>query len=81
MPKRTGNYKPGPGRPKGVKVKPRASYARFPVQKNVRMSQEQLDHLLAKYGEVSEGVRALIDADMVAHETGSKLESEVSQNI
>lgn len=79
MAKRQGNYKPGPGRPKGSKGTPRAKYGKYPVQRCVRMTQEQLDHLMSKYGDASIGVRALIDADIAKESVVGTLGSEVSQ--
>lgn len=80
MAKRTGNYKAGPGRPKGSKNKPREPYGRFPVQRCIRMTQEQLDHLMTIYGDASVGVRALIDADMPPPHDENDSEGEVSHN-
>ena len=56
MAKRKGNYKPGPGRPKGTKI--------FPLRESIRLTEAQKQHLITKYGSVSFGIRALIDADM-----------------
>lgn len=75
MKKRKGNYKPGPGRPKGS-----VGTGKFPIQKCIRFTQEQLDHLLSLDEDVSSAVRALIDADMAKSGDEGKLEGEVSQN-